>query len=361
MDDLLGLNEIEVNNNSSCYFEEEDKKEELYIKMIEDRIMFKIKKEIIEPLISDFNVKTDINMCEILKLKDNISELKECVEREKNKNIELSEEIDRLNYNYRMVKNEKNELKEYLTNIQNDMVPIGIYLTNIQNDMVRMEDNLGQIDELNEKLVNMEHNIKDNIKDNAIEINKILNIISKLRVYAPTSGYNNCISYSNDSNSLYPIGCGDFHYIATKKFTVNNFTGYSLLDLKIFYNLETLHLTEVHKVDFQNIYNDYLNLTTLIFEKGGYQIHDGKRELTILNLNYLPSLKVIEFKQINNIDVDTFTEELSSYNHKIQNIICTDCEFVRNRFSNEIPFIKLKSYCDENDIKLEIQSVGFSY
>ena len=60
MDDLLGLNEINTNTNShsNCYFEEEDKKEELYIKMIEDRIMFKIRKEIIEPLISDFNVET---------------------------------------------------------------------------------------------------------------------------------------------------------------------------------------------------------------------------------------------------------------------------------------------------------------
>ena len=85
MDDLLGLNEINTitHCNLNCYFEEEDKKEELYIKMIEDRIMFKIRKEIIEPLISDFNVKTDINMCEILKLKDDVSELKECVERNK--------------------------------------------------------------------------------------------------------------------------------------------------------------------------------------------------------------------------------------------------------------------------------------
>ena len=48
MDDLLGLNEINTNTNSHSngYFEEEDKKEELYIKMIEDRIMLKLEKKL---------------------------------------------------------------------------------------------------------------------------------------------------------------------------------------------------------------------------------------------------------------------------------------------------------------------------
>jgi len=99
MDDLLGLNEIELNNNSNNYFEEEDKKEELYIKMIEDRIIFKIRKEIIEPLISDFNFKIDINTREISKLNQDKLELKEYLDKEKIKNIELTEEINNLKSN----------------------------------------------------------------------------------------------------------------------------------------------------------------------------------------------------------------------------------------------------------------------
>ena len=242
MDDILGLNEIELNNNSSSYsyFEEEDKREELYIKMIEERIMFKIKKELIEPLISDYTIKTDINMCEILKLKDDISELKECVEREKNKNIELTEEIDRLNDNYLMEQHKKNELKEHLTNIQ--------------NDMVRIEDNLGQMDTLNEKFTNMEHNIKDNVT----EINKISNIISKLKVpFDPSRPLEGLDERGKRIHS--PLGLD----ITTKHINYmhqddNNNTYSPKLDIKIFYNLEILHLNRIHKVDFQYLYKYFL-------------------------------------------------------------------------------------------------------
>ena len=120
MDDLLGLNEIntDTNSNSNCYFEEEDKK------------------EIIEPLISDFNVKIDINTCEILKLKDEVSELNKCIEREKKKIIEQTDIIDRLIYNYGLIKQKQNEIKEDLTIIHNDIDAIGTFI----------EDNVSQID-----------------------------------------------------------------------------------------------------------------------------------------------------------------------------------------------------------------------
>ena len=333
MNDLLGLNEIELNNSSNNYFEEEDKKEELYIKMIEDRIIFKIRKEIIEPLISDFNVKIDINTREISKLNQDKLELKEYLDKEKIKNIELTEEINRLNNNYHVIKNEKNDEKEYLKNIQNDIVPIGMCLTNIQSDMVRMEDNINELDLLREQLTR-----------NVSQTNKLSNIISKLKVFVPTRH-----NYCHESTS-------DFKFITQKKIVMdhNELHYYPRGDLNIFYNLETLHLKDIHKVDFQMLNNDYL--TTLIIERGGWQIHDtatGKRELTILNLNYLPSLKVIQFKHITYLDIDGFIKELSSYEHKIETFVFTDCQFITNRFSYLAPFEQLKSYCDENNIKLE--------
>ena len=199
MDDLLGLNEINTNTNSHSngYFEEEDKKEELYIKMIEDRIMFKIRQEIIVPLISDFNVKSDINMCEILKLKDDVSELKECVEREKNKNIELTDIIDRLIYNYGLIKNKQNEIKEDLTIIHNDIDAIGTFI----------EDNVSQIDILREQFINIENIINDNVR----QTDKLSNIISKL--YVPSNG-TVFKSYRIDMDR--PV-FDNYHYIATKK------------------------------------------------------------------------------------------------------------------------------------------------
>ena len=339
MDDLLGLNEINSNaniSNSNCYFEEEDKKEELYIKMIEDRIMFKIRKEIIEPLISDFNVKTDINMCEILKLKDDVSELKECVEREKNKNIELTELIDRLIYNYGLIKNKQNEIKEDLTIIHNDIDAIGICI----------EDNVSQIDILRDQFTSMENIIKDNNR----QTDKLSNIISKLYVPSNSVGFT-----SYQINSDRPTR-DNYHYIATKKIMFNDYSLYyqSCLDLTIFYNLETLHLTEVPYVDFQNVLlnND---LTKLILERGGYKIYDtssGKKEFTILNLNCLPSLKVIEFKHIHTMDVDGFIEQLSSYKHNIQNFIFTECDFYRYSNSPKQKD-KLNAYCEENNITIK--------
>ena len=88
-------------------------------------------------------------------------------------------------------------------------------------------------------------------------------------------------------------------------------------------------------------------------------IHDqgtGNKDLTILNLNNLPSLKVIEFKEIWYFDVDIFIEGLSSYNNKIEHIIFTDCQFITNRFHDSFAFNKLKSYCDEKNIKLELEN-----
>jgi hypothetical protein len=119
----------------------------------------------------------------------------------------------------------------------------------------------------------------------------------------------------------------------------------------MFYNLKILHLKDVKYVDFQYIHNDYLE--TLIIE-----LNNKNEELHIYNINCLPSLRVIEFKQIYNINVDELIKNLSLYEHKIQNFIFTDCKFVRNRFSVnkfslENMFNKLQSYCDENNIKLE--------
>lgn len=149
MDDLLGLNEIntDTNSNSNCYFEEEDKK------------------EIIEPLISDFNVKIDINTCEILKLKDEVSELNKCIEREKKKIIEQTDIIDRLIYNYGLIKQKQNEIKEDLTIIHNDIDAIGTFI----------EDNVSQIDILREQFINI--NIENIINDNNRQTDKLSNII----------------------------------------------------------------------------------------------------------------------------------------------------------------------------------------
>ena len=338
MDDLLGLNEINTNSHSNCYFEEEDKKEELYIKMIEDRIMFKIRKEIIEPLISDFNVKIDINTRQILMLKDDVSELKECVEREKNKNIELTNQINRLIYNYGLIKNKQNEIKEDLTIIHNDIDAIGICI----------EDNVSQIDILREQFINIENIINDNNR----QTDKLSNIISKL--YVPSNG---TVFNSYEINIDSPVRY-NYHYIATKKIIFNEFKKCrgSIFDLTLFYNLETLHLTEVPYVDFQNLLlnND---LTILILERGGYEIYtdltgNNKRELTILNLNCLPSLKVIEFKHIHTMDVDGFIEQLSSYKHNIKNLIFTECDFYRY-CNNQEQKDKLNAYCEENNITIK--------
>ena len=340
MDDLLGLNEINTitHCNLNCYFEEEDKKEELYIKMIEDRIMFKIRQEIIVPLISDFNVKSDINMCEILKLKDDVSELKECVEREKNKNIELTDIIDRLIYNNGLIKQKQNEIKEDLTIIHNGIDVIGTFI----------EDNVSQIDILREQFINIENIINDNNR----QTDKLSNIISKL--YVPNNGTTTVFdSYRIDMDR--PV-FDNYHYIATKKIMFRDYSKcyQGCYDLTLFYNLETLHLTEVPYVDFQNLLlnND---LTILILERGGYRIYDtgsGKKEFTILNLNCLPSLKVIEFKNIHTMDIDGFIEQLSSYKHNIKNLIFTECDFYRY-CNNQKQKDKLNAYCEENNITIK--------
>ena len=337
MDDLLGLNEINTNTNSHSngYFEEEDKKEELYIKMIEDRIMFKIRKEIIEPLISDFNVKTDINMCEILKLKDDVSELKECVEREKNKNIELTDIIDRLIYNYGLIKNKQNEIKEDLTIIHNDIEAIGVCLTNIQNDMVRMEDNINELDLLREQLT---HNVT--------QTDKLSNIISKLKVYAPQIP-GKLISY----NDLKDITTTELY--VSGNYRQEDHTYY--YDIHSFYHLKKLTLQGICCVDFKYMYNDYLEILILYY--GGGQSYgdiwrDNKGEMregiSILNLKYLSSLKIIKFEQIYDIDVDEFIKELSSYEHKIETFVFIDC-----LFNSTKKFNKLNTYCDENNIKIK--------
>jgi hypothetical protein len=104
-------------------------------------------------------------------------------------------------------------------------------------------------------------------------------------------------------------------------------------------------------VDFQNLLlnND---LTKLILERGGSRIYDsssGKKEFTILNLNCLPSLKVIEFKHIHTMDVDELIEQLSSYKHNIQNFIFTECDFYRYGYQKD----KLNSYCEKNNITIK--------
>lgn len=214
MDDLLGLNEINTitHCNLNCYFEEEDKKEELYIKMIEDRIMFKIRKEIIEPLISDFNVKTDINMCEILKLKDDVSELKECVEREKNKNIELTDIIDLLRAQLFRIKN-------------------------IIKDNVRQSDNLS-------------------------------NIISNLKVYSPNISDTSC-AYVNKSD-MKDITTEKILYQHSDIYT-NGCVSYTSpkLYIKPFYNLKILQIFSARIVNFQDMYSNYL--THLIIGYGSDQ------------------------------------------------------------------------------------------
>jgi Mn-dependent DtxR family transcriptional regulator len=304
MDDLLGLNEIELNNNSNSYFEEEDKKEELYIKMIEDRIIFKIRKEIIEPLISDFNFKIDINTREISKLNQDKLELKEYLDKEKIKNIELTEEINRLN----------------------------------KNSVIKNEKNTREISRLNEKMDAYLKNIQNYIDNKETQINNLSNIISKLNVCAP--------SVSNPW-----VNQTDFKNITTEQLFFMGPPSHNRIDIKMFYNLKILHLKDVKYVDFQYIHNDYLE--TLIIE-----LNNKNEELHIYNINCLPSLRVIEFKQIYNINVDELIKNLSLYEHKIQNFIFTDCKFVRNRFSVnkfslENMFNKLQSYCDENNIKLE--------
>ena len=121
--------------------------------MIEDRIMFKIRKEIIESLISDFNVKIDINTRQILRLNEDKIELKEYLDNEKNKNIELTNQIDKL--------------KEQLSCIKN-----------ITKDNITQTDNLS-------------------------------NIISNLKVYSPDNNINN----TSGSNVIK----NDFKDITTEK------------------------------------------------------------------------------------------------------------------------------------------------
>ena len=264
MDDLLGLNEINTNTNShsNCYFEEEDKKEELYIKMIEDRIMFKIRKEIIEPLISDFNVKIDINTRQILRLNEDKIELKEYLDNEKNKNIELSNKIDKLS-----------------------------------------------------------------------------SIISTFKVYSP--------DFNDDDSTVNKRYLKD---ITTDKIEhqqqyTENVTKLSpKLYIKPFYNLKILQISGAKIIDGQYLCSNYV--THLII---GY----GSDKLQILNLKYLPLLKIIEIHNIWYTDLNELIKELSSYKHNIQNFIFTDCDFIRNVKYQE-SWDKFKKYCEENNITLKI-------
>ena len=236
-----------------------------------------------------------------------------------------------------MIKNKQNEIKEDLTIIHNGIDAIATFI----------EDNVSQIDILREQFINIENIINDNVR----QTDKLSNIISKL--YVPSNGtvFN---SYRIDMNR--PVHDNTHHYIATKKIMFRDYSPYyqSYFDLTLFYNLETLHLTEVPYVDFQNLLlnND---LTILILERGGYRIYDtgsGKKEFTILNLNCLPSLKVIEFKHIHTMDVDGFIEQLSSYKHNIKNLIFTECDFYRY-CNNQKQKDKLNAYCEENNITIK--------
>jgi hypothetical protein len=200
-------------------------------------------------------------------------------------------------------------------------------LTNIQNDMVRMEDNINELDLLREQLTR-----------NVTHTDKLSNIISKLKVY--------------DGANVRDITIKKFEQQGpnSKDFNCHSASAY----IKIYYKLEILKLNNINFVDFQYMCNDYL--TTLILEYGGNLIinsESGIRGLKLLNLNYLPSLKVIQFKHIAYFDIDGFIKELSSYEHKIETFVFTDCQFITNRFSYMVPFEQLKSYCDENNIKLE--------
>jgi hypothetical protein len=278
MDDLLGLNEINTNTNSHSngYFEEEDKKEELYIKMIEDRIMFKIRQEIIVPLISDFNVKSDINMCEILKLKDDVSELKECVD----------------------------ILKQQLTSLEN-----------ITKDNVTQTDNLS-------------------------------NIISNLKVYSPDV-YDISCAYVNKTD-MKDITTEEINYHHKYPPTVSTKGIITfkpiILNIKIFYNLKILHLSDVGELlDGKDISND--NLTKIIIKS------IGSINFRFLNLKYLPSLNVIIIEQIRGIDSDIFIEQLSSYKHNIQTVIFCGAEHHIHYIEKyKKQWDNLKTYCEENNI-----------
>ena len=209
-----------------------------------------------------------------------------------------------------------------------------------------IEDNVSQIDILREQFINIENIINDNNR----QTDKLSNIISKL--YVPCSS----IEFNSYQINIDRPSRDNYHYIATKKIMFRDYSPYyqSYFDLTLFYNLETLHLTEVPYVDFQNLLlnND---LTILILERGGYRIYDtgsGKKEFTILNLNCLPSLKVIEFKHIHTMDIDGFIEQLSSYKHNIQNLIFIECDFYRY-CNNQKQKDKLNAYCEENNITIK--------
>jgi len=319
MDDLLGLNEINSNaniSNSNCYFEEEDKKEELYIKMIEDRIMFKIRKEIIEPLISDFNVKIDINTRQILRLNEDKIELKEYLDNEKNKNIELTNQIDTLIHNYDLIEIKQNEIKEDLTIIHNDIEAIGICI----------EDNVSQIDILRDQLNIMENIINDYVR----QTDKLYDIISKLKVYSPT------VCRGTDS----PVYCTDIKELNTSKMSIYQ-TPNKMLDLKI------LHLSGIEYIDFKYIHHDYV--TTLIIE---YFNPPHELNISLKNINYLPLLKIIEINVTKYMNIDLFIKELSLYEHNIQHFIFTDCDFIRT-IKYQKSWNNFKKYCEENTITLK--------
>ena len=313
MDDLLGLNEINTNTNShsNCYFEEEDKKEELYIKMIEDRIMFKIRKEIIEPLISDFNVKIDINTRQILKLKDDVSELNECVEREKNKNIKLTNQIDKLS-----------------SIISNFNVKIDINTRQI----LKLKDDVSKLNECVESKKNKNIELTN-------QIDKLSSIISTLKVYSPD--FNDDDSIVN-KRFLKDITIEKIEHQHQYTENVKKFS--PKLYIKPFYNLKILQLYSAKIIDGQYLCSDYV--THLII---GY----GSDKLKILNLKYLPLLNIIEIHNTWYTDLNELIKELSSYKHNIQHFIFTECDFIRNVKYQE-NFNNFKKYCEENNITLKI-------
>ena len=207
-----------------------------------------------------------------------------------------------------------------------------------------MEQLINEMAELKQAFEN--EKIKNAIlmEKHKMEICKLTKVISNLNVYIhhDNSHYDNHI-YITAKQCRLDLDYKDYY---SKRFAFN---------LKPLYKLETLHLTQVIAFNFEKASNEYV--TKLIIETAGnvreFVLPGNIKtngQLYIENLHELPSLRVIQFDKVYDIDIDQFIKTLSSYSHKIEILIFIDCNFIKYRQQS---FNQLHLYCEQNNIKIE--------
>ena len=207
---------------------------------------------------------------------------------------------------------------------------------NMENIIAFMEELKEQNIQLKKEMVELKESFEnEKIKNNILmekhkdQICKFTNVISKLTFYTP-----------NAINNSHIVD------ITTKEIKVNEYWRIGPF-IKQLYKLEKLHLKNTDcRINFEKVSNEFV--TTLIIES--FRTNEYGDSLTLANLHALPSLNKIEFHDIISINVDDFIRSLSSYQHKIEIITFTNCPSLKIYTPT---FHNLKTYCDENNIKLE--------